>query len=68
MKALAFGDDLICTECFEKYLVTSNFPSILAAITKIKKVNSTNKCKECGKEYGCKANMDAAERLSKVLK
>lgn len=69
MKALAFSLDrhLICAECFEKYFAASSFPNLLAVITRTKKVNSNNKCKECGNEYGTKSNQEIAERLSKVL-
>lgn len=69
MRALAFGDDLICASCIEKeFLITPEYLRLLAAITKIKKVNSNSKCKECGQKYGCLENQQAAERLNKVLK
>lgn len=69
MRALAFGDDLICASCIEKeFLKTQEYLRLLAAITKIKKVNSNSKCQECGKEYGCIENQEVAERLNKVLK
>ena len=67
MKALAWpiGDKLVCARCALNN--TQGFEALFFGMVAAKEVDATQKCAECGNEYGGKSATMAAEKIMQVL-